>query len=266
MIRSPCCGSEICFACKSHGWHDLCTCQQLRMEHAGQRAQFCPQCGVPTERNGGCPHMACVCGADWTWMSLFAAIQTGDVELIRKYLEIEGYSNDSDDGETVMSSVVRMSPPDIDLVKLILDKGGNPHEDGLLESAVVYASLAAKCGKIAEAQMREDMALFLMSRGACGRVPKRHRRSCPARLAALLDCRDAWVSGRAADLAEEDHVSLQRKLDRDSALSTSRLREVVKSTRKREKHLRMKNLRRFERLSKRGGRHKAGESKLEVMV
>ncbi|PVI05523.1 hypothetical protein DM02DRAFT_668177 [Periconia macrospinosa] len=27
----------------------------------------CPRCGVLTEKNGGCDHMACVCGAHWCW-------------------------------------------------------------------------------------------------------------------------------------------------------------------------------------------------------
>lgn len=214
--------------------------------------------------------MACVCGADWTWMSLAAAIRTGDVELIRTHLEIEGVAGYSDDygSQEALSSVVSMSPPNVDLVKLILDKGGNPHEDGLLERAVAYACFAAKHGKIAEAQMREAITLLLISRGACGPVPWRHRRSCPPRLAALLDSRKAWLDSVlvAAGMAEEDHISLLQKLDRESALSTSRLREVVKSTRKRGKQLRIKCLGHAEQMSRRGGRHKVGESKLEVMA
>merc|ERR1712113_808126 len=98
-----------------------------------------------------------------------------------------------------------------------------------------------------------------------GQVPRSYRQTCPARLAALLDSRNSWVSNRVAGMAEEDHMSLQQKLDRDFAMSTSWLKEVVKSTRKREKQLRIKYLR-HARVGKRGGRHKVGESKLEAMA
>lgn len=28
----------------------------------------CPQCGKATEKNGGCNHISCTCGAHWCWM------------------------------------------------------------------------------------------------------------------------------------------------------------------------------------------------------
>jgi len=203
--------------------------------------------------------MACVCGADWTWMTSSTILQTGDMKLIAERLETEGLGGfrDEDDGASVLAAVVRMRSSSIDLVKLILEKGGDPREDGILRQAVARASVAAPH---AEVQKHEDIALLLIGRGAHGQVPKRLRRRCPARLAAVLDSWNAWVSDPEADMAEEEHVSLQRKMDRDFALSVSRLREVTRSTRKKEKQLRV------QRASKRGGRRKAGESRIEVIA
>lgn len=268
MIRSPCCGSEICFACKSHEWHDRGACQQLRRGQAGQRAQFCPECGVPTERNGGCPHIACVCGVHWTWMSLASALSTGDMELILKHLEIEavtGFLNDYDSGGTVLAVAVAMSKPNIDIVRMILDKGGDAREHGILQHAVSWASRAELDFKAA--QMREDIAFLLISRGASGRVCRKYRKTCPKRLAAWLDFHRNWLPGGCEDdMAEEEHPFRQQRLDRDLALCTSRLREGVKLARKKDKEMLMRHLRHFKGLSKRGGRHKAGESRLEAIA
>lgn len=210
--------------------------------------------------------MACVCGADWTWMTLSSVLRTGDMELITERLEMEGVHGflDDDGDKSVLAAVVGMANCSIDVVKLILDKGGNPHEDEILQRAVARASDAVAH---AEIQKREDIALFLISRGAHGQVPKRYRRGCPARLAALLDSRNAWVSNRDAELAEEEHVCLQWKLDRDFALSTSRLREAVKSMRKKEKWLRTQHLGQFERARRRTRQGRAGlRSSLKSIV
>jgi len=267
MIRSPCCGAEMCFACKSHGWHDQSACQQLRMDLAGQQAQFCPQCGVPTERNGGCQHMACVCGADWTWMSLSSALRTGDMKLITERLEIEGvgswgHPDDAYTDETLLAAVVGMSNANVQLVRLVLDRGGDPHEEGILELAVARACLRGVVLDRKEVEMREDVALLLVSRGAALRVSRRYRRRCPARLAEVLDARKAWLSDR--DVAE-NHEDVQQKLDREFARHASHLREASKHIRKKEKQVRIRSLRLYERPNRRGGRHKSGESKLDVI-
>jgi len=199
-------------------------------------------------------------------MSLSSALRTGDVKLITERLEIEGvagYSDDyyGDDG-TLLAAVVGMSNTSVQLVRLVLDKGGDPHEEGILELAVARASLRGVARDSKEAQMREDIALLLVSRGAALRVSRKYRRRCPARLAEVLDAHKAWLSD--CDVVE-DHAALQHKLDREFARHASRLREAAKTTRKTEKQVRIQSLRLREPPSKRGGRHKSGESKLEAI-
>jgi len=213
--------------------------------------------------------MACVCGADWTWISLSIALETGDMKLITERLEIEGVAGyyGSWDGDTLLAAVVGMSKANVQLVSLVLDKGGDPHEEGILELAVARASLrgvAARDRK--EVQMREDVALLLMSRGvvllseSALRVSGRYRHRCPARLAKVLDARQAWQSDR--DVAE-NHAALQQKLDREFARHASHLREAAKQVRKTEKQVRIRSLRLWP--SRRGGRHKSGESKVDAI-
>lgn len=215
--------------------------------------------------------MACVCGADWTWISLSIALETGDMKLITERLEIEGVAGyyGSWDGDTLLAAVVGMSKANVQLVSLVLDKGGDPHEEGILELAVARASLrgvAARDRK--EVQMREDVALLLMSRGVvllsepALRVSGRYRHRCPARLAKVLDARQAWQSDR--DVAE-NHAALQQKLDREFARHASHLREAAKHIRKTEKQVRIRSFRFYERPSRRGGRHKSGESKFDAI-
>merc|ERR1712222_291980 len=112
-----------------------------------------------------------------------------------------------------MGAAVGMTKPNINAIRVILDKGGDPHEDGVLQRAVAYASLGGRREMNAEVNMREDIALLLLRSGACGQVPKRYRHRCPARLAAVLDSKQAWVSDREANMAAEEHVSQQWKLD-----------------------------------------------------
>jgi len=203
-------------------------------------------------------------------MSLSTALETGDMKLITERLEIEGvagyYGSWDPDGdeysdETLLAAVVGMSNANVQLVRLVLDKGGDPHEEGILELAVARASLrgaAARDRK--EVQMREDVALLLMSRGAALRVSGRYRHRCPARVAKVLDARQAWQSDR--DVAE-NHAALQQKLNREFARHASHLREAAKQVRKTEKQVRIRSLRLWP--SRRGGRHKSGESKVDAI-
>merc|ERR1712039_190538 len=102
----------------------------------------------------------------------------GDMKLIAERLDTENIHDCSDDrGErmSVLAAALRMGNCTIDLIKLILHKGGNLHEDGILQHAVASAVYA-------DARGGEDIALFLISRGADGQVAKSYRRRCPARL------------------------------------------------------------------------------------
>lgn len=104
--RSPCCGSEVCFACKSKGWHGHATCQQLLQRRVGCWTQFCPHCGVPTEKNGGCNHTACACGADWTWQDPWDTLRYGSTSKIAKFLEEKDLHAEIDDGRTLLQAAI----------------------------------------------------------------------------------------------------------------------------------------------------------------
>jgi hypothetical protein len=54
------CPMKLCLHCKQ--WHPL---QTICDKFAHPR---CPKCQVLTERNSGCPHMACPCGQDWCFL------------------------------------------------------------------------------------------------------------------------------------------------------------------------------------------------------
>jgi len=84
-IRTPCCGVEYCFKCQVSTWHPERTCEQV-LQHAIE-VQFCPTCGVPTQRTEGCSHMVCPCGTHWTWD---AASDSGSDDIYGDYGDIWG--------------------------------------------------------------------------------------------------------------------------------------------------------------------------------
>jgi hypothetical protein len=67
FIQTPCCDVAFCFKCKVGSHHEGQTCEERQLEELDIHVQFCPECEVPTVRTEGCDHIACVCGADWTW-------------------------------------------------------------------------------------------------------------------------------------------------------------------------------------------------------
>lgn len=67
LIWTPCCGAEICFRCQLAGHHDGMTCEEIQRNELEVKCQFCPSCGVPTQKTEGCDHIICLCGADWEW-------------------------------------------------------------------------------------------------------------------------------------------------------------------------------------------------------
>jgi len=67
LIKTPCCGSKMCFRCKVRGHHEGKSCLERQAEEAVIDAQSCPGCGVPTVKSEGCNSIICVCGTSWSW-------------------------------------------------------------------------------------------------------------------------------------------------------------------------------------------------------
>jgi len=88
FVYTPCCSAEFCFRCKVASFHSESTCEERQREELDIHCQFCPECEVPTVRAEGCDHIACVCGADWTWQdSVEAGYALGPPHFLRERLE-----------------------------------------------------------------------------------------------------------------------------------------------------------------------------------
>lgn len=72
-------GEWWCFTCKepSHqpatcemvkAWKKKCTDDSETYNWLSFNTKDCPSCKKVTEKNGGCNHISCVCGAHWCWM------------------------------------------------------------------------------------------------------------------------------------------------------------------------------------------------------
>lgn len=71
-VACKACGHEYCFEHgDAHTGHScpLPAQEQIISEKTISRVcKRCPMCKMPTQKNGGCPHMACVvCGCSWCW-------------------------------------------------------------------------------------------------------------------------------------------------------------------------------------------------------
>eukprot|EP00746_Dinoflagellata_sp_MGD_P165018 gnl/MRDRNA2_/MRDRNA2_94048_c0_seq1.p1 gnl/MRDRNA2_/MRDRNA2_94048_c0~~gnl/MRDRNA2_/MRDRNA2_94048_c0_seq1.p1 ORF type:complete len:472 (-),score=96.31 gnl/MRDRNA2_/MRDRNA2_94048_c0_seq1:231-1646(-) len=66
-IVTPCCHSDFCWKCKISGHHEGLTCEEVQRAEIEVECQFCPGCGVATQKTEGCDHIVCLCGMDWTW-------------------------------------------------------------------------------------------------------------------------------------------------------------------------------------------------------
>merc|ERR1712060_186141 len=66
-IFTPCCGIALCWKCKIAGHHPGMTCEEIQQAELQVEAQFCPNCGVATQKTEGCQQIACLCGAIWQW-------------------------------------------------------------------------------------------------------------------------------------------------------------------------------------------------------
>jgi len=69
LIFTHCCACPICWKCKVANHHDDKSCEEMQREDVGENVeiQFCPGCGVGTERTEGCSEMICLCGERWEW-------------------------------------------------------------------------------------------------------------------------------------------------------------------------------------------------------
>lgn len=67
LIWTPCCGATICWRCQVAGGHDGMTCEEFQRDQLAIECQFCPGCGVATQRTEGCNHIICPCGENWSW-------------------------------------------------------------------------------------------------------------------------------------------------------------------------------------------------------
>ncbi|KAF8806819.1 hypothetical protein BYT27DRAFT_7242544 [Phlegmacium glaucopus] len=78
ILQCPSCFSTICSACDEEA-HEGMTCQERRLhknpaeqdclfnEWANVHGKRCPECRSVVEKNGGCNHMTCHCGAHFCW-------------------------------------------------------------------------------------------------------------------------------------------------------------------------------------------------------
>ncbi|CAM9206981.1 unnamed protein product, partial [Choristocarpus tenellus] len=60
QVRTECCNQEMCFKCKTSGWHLGLTCAEKQAEGLNEGVQSCPGCNVPTIKSEGCNHIVCV--------------------------------------------------------------------------------------------------------------------------------------------------------------------------------------------------------------
>jgi hypothetical protein len=51
------------------------TCEEVQRNQLEVECQFCPSCGVPTQKTEGCDHIICLCGHNWDWQSIPAAAE-----------------------------------------------------------------------------------------------------------------------------------------------------------------------------------------------
>merc|ERR1712224_362415 len=80
LIWTPCCGAEICWRCQISGHHPGMTCEEFQRNELAVDCQFCPACGVATQKTEGCSHIICLCGENWDWQNSdadAAALQDG---------------------------------------------------------------------------------------------------------------------------------------------------------------------------------------------
>ena len=78
ILQCPSCFSTICSACDEEA-HEGMTCQERRLHKdpaeqdrlfnvwANEHGKQCPECGRVIEKNEGCNHMTCRCGAHFCW-------------------------------------------------------------------------------------------------------------------------------------------------------------------------------------------------------
>ena len=76
VFKCPSCSKETCTACHGNGHKEFQSCAAWRAYNndghlfawaQNKDCRKCPECGLMIEKNGGCMHMACKCGAHICW-------------------------------------------------------------------------------------------------------------------------------------------------------------------------------------------------------
>lgn len=73
------CGLQFCFNCvsKAHSpcsclmwqlWSKKCSDESENLSYIMVNTKFCPKCQKPTEKNGGCNLVVCICGQPFCWL------------------------------------------------------------------------------------------------------------------------------------------------------------------------------------------------------
>lgn len=142
--RTPCCGEQVCFRCKTSGWHQE-TCEERQRKEVGNKVCFCPHCGVPTVKSEGCDHMVCVCGRDWTWGvdPLVEMLQDGNRSAVERLLNELADINAPLDGRNeppvdIFLRCMQPGPDAIEIMKVFAKLGARAspsvHRERLFEA------------------------------------------------------------------------------------------------------------------------------------
>ena len=72
-VECQVCYRQFCFQCHTHPWHEGKTCKENKRDHfkkwaLSAKAQNCPNCKIPVEKDEGCQYMKCPqCHHQWCW-------------------------------------------------------------------------------------------------------------------------------------------------------------------------------------------------------
>jgi len=97
QIWTPCCGAAVCLRCQVAGHHEGMTCEEVQRDQLEVACQFCPSCGVPTQKSEGCNHIICLCGAHWEWETPQAELDDAAVEVFFEAVPVEDWGTPVDD-------------------------------------------------------------------------------------------------------------------------------------------------------------------------
>lgn len=65
-VKTNCCSAEHCFNCKTYGYHDGKTCEEINEKFCNDILN-CPCCGIALVKSEGCDTITCICGMTFSW-------------------------------------------------------------------------------------------------------------------------------------------------------------------------------------------------------